>query len=59
VNADDTASAFDVLELAAAGERIGGVAIAVAAVPEPETFALMLGGLGLLAWIARRRRSAA
>jgi hypothetical protein len=59
VNADDTASAFDVLELAAAGERIGGVAIAVAAVPEPGTFALMLGGLGLLVWIAHRRRSAA
>jgi hypothetical protein len=26
-----------------------------AAVPEPETYALMLGGLGLVGWIARRR----
>ena len=25
-------------------------------VPEPETYALMLGGLGLVAWMARRRR---
>jgi probable HAF family extracellular repeat protein len=29
----------------------------VAAVPEPETYALMLGGLGLLAAVARRRRN--
>jgi len=27
------------------------------AVPEPETCALMLGGLGALAWVARRRRA--
>ena len=32
-----------------------GVA-AVAAIPEPETYALMLGGLGIVAWVARRRR---
>ena len=31
---------------------------AVAAVPEPETYALMLGGLGVVAWAARRRRAA-
>jgi len=29
-----------------------------AAVPEPETYALMLGGLGILGLVARRRRSA-
>ena len=29
-----------------------------AAVPEPETYALMLGGLGLLGFVARRRRRA-
>ena len=33
-----------------------GVA-AVAAIPEPETYALMLGGLGVIAWVARRRRA--
>ena len=27
-----------------------------AAVPEPQTYALMLGGLGMMAWVARRRR---
>jgi glycerophosphoryl diester phosphodiesterase len=31
---------------------------AVTPVPEPETYALMLGGLGVVAWVARRRRPA-
>lgn len=30
----------------------------VVAVPEPETYVLMLGGLGLMAWVARRRQAA-
>jgi hypothetical protein len=56
VNADGTASAFSVLEVAAAGERLGGVAIAdVSAVPEPETFALMLCGVAVLPLVRRRR----
>ncbi len=29
----------------------------VTAVPEPETYALMLGGLGLVGWMARRRKA--
>jgi glycerophosphoryl diester phosphodiesterase len=35
-----------------------GVA-AVAAIPEPSSYALMLGGLGLVGWLARRRSGAA
>ncbi|MEJ6005951.1 TIGR03118 family protein [Paucibacter sp. AS339] len=31
--------------------------LTVSAVPEPESYALMLGGLGLLAWKARRRQT--
>jgi len=31
----------------------------VAPVPEPSTYALMLAGLGAVAWVARRRRQAA
>lgn len=30
--------------------------LAVAAVPEPSSFALMLGSVGLVGWVARRRR---
>jgi hypothetical protein len=31
-------------------------AVAITAVPEPSTYALMLAGLGVVAWTARRRR---
>ncbi|MEO6747012.1 MAG: alkaline phosphatase PhoX [Caldimonas sp.] len=31
--------------------------IQISAIPEPETYALMLGGIGLVGFIARRRRS--
>jgi hypothetical protein len=31
--------------------------VSVTAVPEPETYAMMLAGLGLVGWSARRRAS--
>ena len=32
------------------------VALSVAAIPEPQTYALLLAGLGALGWVVRRRR---
>ncbi len=42
-------------ELNPSGE-IRGQLIQVTAVPEPETYALMLAGLGLVGWVVSRRR---
>ena len=39
-----------------AGASFGG-AVALAPVPEPETYGLMLGGLGVLGFLAHRRRT--
>jgi hypothetical protein len=41
-----------------AGGDIGSPGAIAAAVPEPETYALMLAGLGLLGAVVRRRRAA-
>lgn len=38
------------------GGLYSGDQYTISAVPEPETYALMLGGLGLLAFVARRRQ---
>jgi hypothetical protein len=57
VEPDGSATPFSIVELAAAGERIGGVAVAdVSAIPEPQTYALLLGGLGAVGFAAGRRR---
>ncbi len=44
--------------LAFDGITVAGVEIPPA-IPEPETYALMLGGLALMGWVARRRKQAA
>ncbi|RTL52770.1 MAG: PEP-CTERM sorting domain-containing protein [Rhodocyclaceae bacterium] len=56
VGANSTAdnTAFSVVETADAGTRFGGVAIAP--VPEPETYGLMALGLCLMGVVARRRK---
>ncbi|MCE4556331.1 FxDxF family PEP-CTERM protein [Pelomonas cellulosilytica] len=35
----------------------GAATLSFAPVPEPESYALMLGGLGVIGWIARRRKA--
>ena len=55
IGADSTNAntTFAVLDTAAIGQRLGGVAIAP--VPEPGTYALMLAGLGAVGFVAKRR----
>lgn len=44
---------------AGAGSLSGNIALKVTAVPEPETYAMMLAGLGLVGVVARRRKKSA
>lgn len=46
------------LDLNGASKGFDLDAVSVSAVPEPETYAMMLAGLGVMAWVARRRRGA-
>jgi hypothetical protein len=55
--------AFAVIQLTGGTETIGGQNISsgfyIAAVPEPETYAILLAGLGLVGCLVRRRRKQA
>ena len=61
ITVGDTSTAantnFNVLETSAVGQRFGGVALAP--VPEPENYALLLGGLGLIGSVVRRSKPSA
>ena len=48
--------AADVLNLSG---KTGAIGATVAAVPEPETYAMLLSGLGLIGFVARRRQQPA
>jgi hypothetical protein len=39
------------------GDNSGGISLNVTAVPEPESYALMLAGLGMLGFLARRKQA--
>lgn len=47
---------FDFLSGAKPGGSYGGALTITSAVPEPETYALMLAGLGVMGFIAMRRK---
>lgn len=55
--------AFALIQLTGGTETIGGQNISsgfyIAAVPEPETYAILLAGLGLVGYLVRRRRTRA
>jgi hypothetical protein len=58
-NPDPVAPQLKVNMFGANDRKIGGQLgehVPVAAVPEPQTYAMMLGGLGLLGFMARRRK---
>ena len=58
---DANGNLFDLGRNAAIPPGLSGLSVrfsAVSAIPEPSTYALMFGGLGLVGWMARRRRAA-
>lgn len=60
IAADGTLISEQLLDSATVGSRLGGVAylnnLNVAAVPESDTYAMLLAGLGILGFVARRKQ---
>jgi hypothetical protein len=54
-NSNALNTSFDITSTAVAGERFGGLAIA--AVPEPGSYAMLIAGLGLMGFMVRRKRN--
>jgi hypothetical protein len=48
----------DISSMTLTGSYIGAAALQVVAVPEPETYAMMLAGLGLMGFMVRRKKTA-
>jgi probable HAF family extracellular repeat protein len=51
-------SGFTHFSMATAINNHGQLAVSAAVVPEPETYAMLLSGLGLIGFLARRRKTA-
>lgn len=56
-----TTGAYDLSFSNAGGDNVGALLdnVSVSAVPEPETLAMLLAGLGLIGTVARRKSKAA
>ena len=59
VNFDQTKTVRLYINDSTRDDNVGGVSLRITAVPEPTTWALMIGGFGIAGGMLRRRRSIA